>query len=109
MIKSWRSAIESIPPNFTRESFYGFEMTDDEVGPGDYRRLAIEIKHLFESMAADADEKNEEIFFTQELDHALRRFLVDPTKASFEHLLEVSPILVRPAAELQKLLGIVNT
>jgi len=100
--------MDDIPPNFTKESFYGFEMTDDEVGPGDHRRLAIEIKHLFEAVVADADEKNEEIFFTRDLDHALRRFLVYPTKASLERLLEVSPSLVQPAAELKELLGMVD-
>lgn len=93
-----------IPLNFTRESFYGFDMTDEQVGPGEYRSLAIEVKHIFEGIATDADEKNEEAFLTKELDHALRRFLVDPSKASLEYLLEVSPILAQPAGELSELL-----
>ncbi len=93
-----------ISRKFTRESFYGFDMRDDDVGPGEHHGLAIELKHLFESIAADADEQNDEVFFTRELDHALRRFLVDPTKHSLEHLLEVSPALVRTVEELQSLL-----
>ena len=71
-------------------------MHDDKVGPGEHRRLAIELKHLFEGIAADADEQNDEIFFTKELEHALRRFLVEPTKPALEHLLEVSPTLSGP-------------
>jgi hypothetical protein len=93
-----------VPHKFTQESFYGFDMNDDEVGPGEYRCLAIELKHLFEGIAADADEQNDEIFFTRDLEHALRRFLVDPTKSSLEHLLEVSPTLIQPVEELQSLL-----
>ena len=93
-----------ISRKFTRESFYGFNMNDDEVGPGEHHGLAIELKHLFEGIAADADEQNDEVFFTRELDHALRRFLVDPTKPSLEHLLEVSPTLILPVEELQSLL-----
>jgi hypothetical protein len=89
---------------FTRESFYGFDMNDDEVGPGEHRTLAIELKHLFEVIAADADEQNDEVFFTKDLELALRRFLVDPTKSSLEHLLEVSPTLIQPVKELQSLL-----
>jgi hypothetical protein len=97
-----------VPLKFTRESFYGFNMTDDEVGPGDYRPLAIEVKHLFESMVADADEKNEELFLTKELDHALRRLLVDPTNGSLNHRLEVSPTLGPHVSELKELLRIVS-
>jgi len=93
-----------ISREFTRESFYGFNMNDDDVGPGEHRGLAIELKHLFESVAADADEQHDEVFFTRDLDHALRRFLVDPTKPSLEHLLEVSPALIRTVEELQSLL-----
>lgn len=93
-----------IPRGFTRESFCGFDMNDDEVGPGEYRGLAIELKHLFESIANDADEENDEVFFAQDLDHALRRFLIDPTKPSLEHLLKVSPTLVPHVEELQSLL-----
>jgi len=93
-----------LPPRFTRESFWGFDMTDDEVGPGEYRSLAIELKHLFESMVADADEKNEEVFFTKDFDHAMRRFIVDPTTPSLDHLLEVSPTLIPHVEELQALL-----
>jgi len=93
-----------ISRKFTRESFYGFDMNDDEVGLGEHRSLAIELKHLFEGIAADADEQNDEVFFTRDLEHALRRFLVDPTKPSLEHLLEVSPTLILPVEELQSLL-----
>ena len=93
-----------VPRKFTSESFYGFDMSDEEVGVGEFRSLAIELKHLFESIAAEADEKNEEVFFTKDLDHALRRFLVDPTKPSLDHLLEVSPTLVPHVKELQELL-----
>lgn len=93
-----------IPLKFTRESFYGFDMTDEEVGPGEYRSLAVEVKHLFESIAIEADEKNEEIFLTKELDHALRRFLIDPSKASLEYLLEVSPDLDQHTKELSELI-----
>lgn len=93
-----------IPREFMRESFYGFDMNDDEVGPGEYRCLAIELKHLFEGIVTDADDLNDEIFFTRDLEHALRRFLVDPTKPSLEHLLEVSPTLIGPVEELQSLL-----
>lgn len=93
-----------IPRNFTKESFYGFDMDDDEVGPGEYRSLAIELKHLFEAIANDADEKNEEVFFTRDLDHAVRRFLVDPTKPSLDHLLDVSPTFNPYFEEMQSLL-----
>jgi len=93
-----------ISRKFTRESFYGFDLNDDEVGLGEHRSLAIELKHLFEGIAADADEQNDEVFFTRDLEHALRRFLVDPTKPSLEHLLEVSPTLILPVEELQSLL-----
>ncbi|MGD0798270.1 MAG: hypothetical protein ABR910_11155 [Acidobacteriaceae bacterium] len=79
-------------------------MNDAEVGPGVHHGLAIELKHLFEAIAADADEQNDEVFFTRDLDHALRRFFVDPTKPSLDHLLEVSPVLIRPVEELQLLL-----
>lgn len=89
---------------FSKEFFYGFDMSDDEVGPGECRNFAIELKHLFEGIAADANEQNDEIFFTKELEHALRRFLVDPTEPALEHLLEVSPTLVEPVKELQSLL-----
>jgi hypothetical protein len=94
----------AVPLRCTKESFFGFEMADEEVGPGQHRKLAVEIKQLFEAMVADADEKNEEIFLTKELDHALRRFLVDPSQASLDHLLEVSPTLVQPAGELSELI-----
>jgi len=93
-----------IPRDFTKESFYGFDMDDDEVGPGEYRGLAIELKHLFEAIANDADEKNEEVFFTKDLDHAVRRFLVDPTKACLDHLLDVSPTFNPYVEEMQSLL-----
>jgi hypothetical protein len=93
-----------IPRDFTKESFYGFDMDDDEVGPGEYRSLAIELKHLFEAIANDADEKNDEVFFTEDLDHAVRRFLVDPTKHSLDHLLEVSPTFNPYFKEMQSLL-----
>jgi hypothetical protein len=93
-----------VPGKFTKESFYGFDMNDDEVGPGECRALALELKHLFEGIAADADEQNDEIFFTKELEHALRRFLVDPAKPALQHLLEISPTLVGPVEELQSLL-----
>lgn len=100
--------MKPVPLKFSRESFYGFDMADEDVGPGDHRPLAIEVKHLFESMVADADEKNEELFLTKELDHALRRFLIDPTFGSLNHLLEVSPILVPHVSELMELLKTVR-
>jgi hypothetical protein len=56
-----------IPGKFTSESFGSFDMRDDEVGPGECRTLAIELKRLFEGIAADADEQNEEIFLEKEL------------------------------------------
>ncbi len=93
-----------IPDKFTSESFGGFDMSDDEVGPGECRDLAMELKRLFEGIAADSDQKNDEIFLTKELEHALRRFLVDPTKPALKHLLEVSPTLLAPVEELQSLL-----
>jgi hypothetical protein len=79
-------------------------MADDDVGPGDHRTLAIELKHLFEGIAGNADEQNDEIFLPRDLDHALRRFLVDPTQASLDHLLKVSPTLLSTVEELQSLL-----
>lgn len=96
-----------LPSNVTPESFYGFDITDDEVGPGEYRPLAIEIKHLFEGMVTDADEKFEEIFLDRDLDHALRRLMIDPSKAALEHLLEISPTLVGPVKELIELVRMV--
>jgi hypothetical protein len=69
-----------VTKKYTRESFSGFDMNDDEVGPGECRSLAIELKRLIEAMAADAHEQNDEIFFSRDLEHALRRFLIDPTK-----------------------------
>jgi hypothetical protein len=96
--------MNKLPPGFTRECFYGFDMSDDEVGPGEHRDLAVEIKHLFEAVASDADEKNEEIYLSQELDHALRRFIIDPTSSSLEYLLDVSPTLAKPVADLTQLL-----
>jgi hypothetical protein len=80
--------------------FYGFDITDEEVGPGEYHALAIKVKHIFEGIASDADEKNEEIFLDPKLEHTLRRFLVDPSQASRTHLVEVSPVL---APELNQL------
>jgi hypothetical protein len=93
-----------IPRNFTKESFYGFNMDDDEVGLGEYRDLAIELKHLFEAIAIDAEEKLEEVFFTKDLDHAVRRFILDPTKPSLDHLLDVSPVFNPYFEEMQSLL-----
>jgi hypothetical protein len=72
--------------------------------PGECRSLAIEPKRLFEGLATEADELTDEIYLTKELEHALRRFLVDPTKPALEHMLEVSPALVGPVEELQSLL-----
>lgn len=95
-----------LPMNVTRESFYGFDITDDEVGRGEYSRLALEIKHIIEAMVDEADQKNEEISFTQDLDHALRRFVLDPSKSSLEHLLSVSPTFVGLTEELLALLKI---
>lgn len=92
----------------SRESFYGFNMTDDEVGPGNRRDLAIEVKHIFEGIANEADEKNEEIFLAPELEHAVRRFVVDPCQASLDYLLEASPVLTDTFSELQALLNIVR-
>jgi hypothetical protein len=93
-----------IPLNFTKESFYGFDMDDDQVGPGEYRHLAIEVKHLFEAIANEAAEENDEVFFTKDLDHAIRRFLVDPTKSSLDNLLDVSPTFIPYVEEMQSLL-----
>jgi hypothetical protein len=101
------SILVEIQGKFTKDSFYGFDMNDDEVGPGECRALAIELKHLFEGIAAEADEQNDEIFLTKDLEHALRRFLVDPTKPALEHLLEVSPTLIGPVEELQSLLRMI--
>jgi hypothetical protein len=98
--------MKEIPPGFNRESFCGFDMRDEEVGPGEHRSLAIEVKHLFEGIANDADESNEEVFFVPELEHALRRFLVDPSQASLGHLSEVSPTLVSTIEHLQELIAI---
>lgn len=95
-----------IPPKFTRSSFYGFDMRDEDVGMGEYRALAVELKHIFEAIANEADEGHEEIFFAKDLDHALRRFLVDPSGPSLQYLLEVSPTLNSVVSELQSLLKI---
>lgn len=86
---------------FRQEAFYGFDMTDNEVGPGQWRAVAVELKHAFEGIAADADRKNEEILLPPELEHALRRLLVDPCQASLDYLLEVSPALIEPTRYLQ--------
>lgn len=76
------------------ESFYGFDMIDSEVGPGSFRNLALEMKHLFEKIAMDADESSEEIFIIPDLELALRRLLVDPCEESLIELLEISPTLI---------------
>jgi hypothetical protein len=93
-----------ITSKFTQESFWGFDFSDEDVGPGEWRRVAIEIKRIFEEIAEDALARSEEVFLDRELDHALRRFLVDPSNPSLQHLLEVSPILVSTVAELKSLL-----
>ena len=98
----------NIPKKFSRESFYGFGMADEDVGQGEHRQLAMEIKHLFDGIVEDADEKNEEIFLTPDLEHALRRFVLDPTDASLTHLLEVSPYLGDTFTGLQMLLRMIR-
>jgi hypothetical protein len=98
----------NVPKKFSRESFYGFDMADEDVGQGEHRQLAIEIKHLFEGIVEDANEKNEEIFLTPDLEHALRRFVLDPANASLIHLLEISPYLGDTFTELQMLLRLIR-
>lgn len=95
--------MKPIPPGFSRESFWGFDMKDTEVGPGACRHVAIEIKHAFEGMVREADERNEEFFLPIEVEHALRRFLVDPSQSSLDYLLEVSPALAEPVKAIRSL------
>ncbi len=100
--------MENIPPNCSQESFFGFMMSDEDVGPGKYRDLAVEVKQLFEGLVIEADEKNEEIFLDRNLERALRRFIVDPSQPNLDHLLEVSPTLLEPFEELQALIRMVK-
>jgi hypothetical protein len=88
--------MEPLPKSMGSESFSGFDMNDDEVADGVYRHVAIELKHVFEGMVAEADETNEECFLAKDLEHALRRLMVDPSQSSLEYLLEVSPVLSEP-------------
>jgi hypothetical protein len=62
-----RSILMEIPGTFPKECLYGFDTSDDAVGPGECRALAIELKHLYEGIAADADEQNAEIVPTKAL------------------------------------------
>ena len=62
--------------------------------PESIKTLAIELKHLFEEAAIDADMKNEETFLAPNLENALRRLLIDPCQASLIELLRISPVLI---------------
>ena len=95
---------EPLPENF-RSAFCGFDMTDEEVGIGPFRPIAIELKHLFESLLVDADEKNEELFLTPELEAALVRFFKQPQSFYIGSLLALSPSLIDPVREIAMLVS----
>lgn len=80
-------------------------MTDEEVGDGSYRVIAIELKHLFESMWIDADAENDEIFLSVDLENSLTTFLRMPSQFTLCALISVSPTLLEPVREITRLVA----
>ena len=87
------------------EPFGGFDISDEEVCSGSYRDIAIELKHLFESLVIDADEKNEELFLASDLVLALTNFVRVPSSFTLCSLLAVSPTLYEPIVEITRLVA----
>ena len=94
-----------IPEGFSKESFSGFYLDDEEVGEGEFRAVAIEVKHCFEAMVQDADEKNEEFFLPIIVETALRNLLRNPCEWTITQLLVVSPSLYEPLLEITRLVS----
>ncbi len=93
---------DNLPDGFT-ESFYGFEMTDEQVGEGPYQAIALELKHVFESLAREAAKGNEEMFLSGQLQEALAEFFWRPTLPTLTHILDVSPSLHASIVEIARL------
>jgi len=87
------------------ESFWGFDLADDEIGQSDYSKLALEVKHLFESVVLDADEKNQEVFLSKDLVKALKAFVSRPSNFTLCVLLSVSPSMYEPIVEMTRLVS----
>jgi hypothetical protein len=97
--------MDALPDSVGRHAFTGFDMTDDKVGDGVYRHIALELKHVFEGMVAEADEVNQECFLAMDLEHALENLMVNPCKSNLDHLLKVSPALIETVGLMSKVLG----
>ncbi|HEY5329513.1 MAG TPA: hypothetical protein VIJ79_06495 [Acidobacteriaceae bacterium] len=96
---------EPLPEGFGPESFAGFDMTDNEVGEGEMRSIAIELKHNFEAIYLDAEEENEEIFLPTDLVRCLRDFFNSPHNFNLARILVVSPSLYEPVLEIARLVA----
>ena len=93
-----------LPEGFSG-AFTGFDMTDDEVGQGTFRAVAIELKHNIEASWIEADEANEEYFLSDRLTQALTNFLKQPEQFQLAHVLMVSPSLREALTEIAMLVS----
>jgi hypothetical protein len=91
---------QPVPDGFSTESFSGFYLSDHEIPDGPYRPVAIEIKHLFESLLKEADDVNEEIFLDANLKSALEAFVRRPDNVSLCFLLAAGPSLYESILEI---------
>jgi hypothetical protein len=96
---------KEVPANFSGESFSGFYITDEEVGPGRYRAIAIEVKHLFESLLVDHHKENQEFFLAPDFETALHAFVRRPSNFTLSVLLSTSPNLIEPITEITRLVS----
>jgi hypothetical protein len=97
--------MDALPDSIARHAFTGFDMTDDEVGKGVYRHIAIELKHVFEGMVVDADEASQECFLATDVEYALEGLMLNPCRANLDHLLSVSPALIESVGMMSKILA----
>ncbi len=90
-------------PDTSPEAFYGFEMTDEQIGEGPYRPVALELKHLFEHMVREAEKVNEELSLSVHFQQVLTEFLWRPGQQTLAKVLVASPSMHDSIVEVTRL------
>ena len=92
-------------PDPSPEAFYGFEMTDEQVGEGAYRPVALELKHLFEHLFREAEKANEELSLSVHFQQVLTDFLWRPGQQTLARVLAASPSMHASIVEVTRLVA----
>ena len=92
-------------PDQSPEAFHGFEMTDEQVGEGPYRPVAVELKHLFEHLVREAENVNEELSLSSHFQQVLTEFLWRPSQQTMAQVLTASPSMHDSIVEITRLVA----